>query len=105
MSSVIGTQSIQVDQNQNISLADYDPLAVPLELQQIKANLAQAYLAAGLWASRVKAGEGDSELYRKLNMYLVPNMKHWLDGAQCGNMMDLEKYFERIQNEDKKKKR
>jgi hypothetical protein len=106
MSEIIGTQSVKIEQNQNIIPAvNYDPNALPLELQQIKASLAQAYLSAGLWAARVQANEGDSELLRKLKMYLVPNMKHWLDGAQNGNVLDLEKYFERIQKENSKKKR
>lgn len=33
--------------------------------------------------------EGDSDLHRKVEAYLVPNMQHWIGGRQAGNISDL----------------
>ena len=39
--------------------------------------------------------EGDSDLHRKLAFYLVPNLNHWIVGAQAGNIKDLSELFTR----------
>lgn len=67
----------------------------PQEFIEITECLQKAWNRACDWQARVHAEEGDSELFRKLSMYLQPNLKHWIDGAQCGNVMDLTKYYER----------
>lgn len=43
----------------------------------------------------VLASEGDSDVHRKLQMYTVPNLTHWISGAQAGNVKDLKETFAR----------
>jgi len=37
----------------------------------------------------VQQQEGDSDLYRKIEFYTVPNLTHWIEGLQAGNVKDL----------------
>lgn len=60
-----------------------------LHVDAIKANLEKAYESAVALQTFVQTTEGDSDLYRKLAFYLTPNLAHWLEGAQAGNMKDL----------------
>lgn len=39
--------------------------------------------------------EGDSDLHRKLAFYLVPNLTHWISGAQAGGVKDLDTTLEK----------
>ena len=39
--------------------------------------------------------EGDSDIHRKLQMYTIPNLTHWLNGAQAGNIKDLKETLAR----------
>lgn len=39
--------------------------------------------------------EGDSDLHRKLGFYLVPNLTHWVNGAQAGGVKDLDTTLEK----------
>lgn len=39
--------------------------------------------------SEVQAAEGDSDLLRKFSFYLTPNLNHWINGEQAGNVKDL----------------
>jgi hypothetical protein len=52
----------------------------------------------------VMAAEGESDLHRKLTSYLVPNMNHWLNGAQAGGIKDLKELLaQRNKSENVKK--
>ncbi len=42
--------------------------------------------------------EGDSDLNRKLACYLLPALRHWVLGAQAGNMRDLQETLARREN-------
>ena len=64
--------------------------ALRVGVRQSPAQAAQA---------KVFAEEGDSELHRKLSSYLVPNLTHWLTGAQAGGIKDLTTTVERRKNE------
>lgn len=33
--------------------------------------------------------EGDTDLFRKLSYYMVPNLNHWIDGSQAGSIKDM----------------
>ena len=33
--------------------------------------------------------EGDTDLHRKIAYYLIPNLNHWIEGTQAGNVKDL----------------
>jgi len=43
----------------------------------------------------VHNAEGDSDLYRKLAFYLVPNLSHWINGSQAGSIKDLRDLLEK----------
>ena len=60
------------------------------ELNLIKSYLEDAYRIAAKWQQAEYAANGDSALFRKLSAYLTPNLQHWIDGAQAGNIKDLE---------------
>ena len=45
--------------------------------------------------SRVHNSEGDTDLYRKLSVYLTPNLIHWISGQQAGSMKDLKETLDR----------
>ena len=62
---------------------------------QMTLNLAQNMAALTL------DKEGDSDLHRKLEFYLIPALNHWLVGSQAGNMKDLDDLFtRRAQNKE-----
>lgn len=66
-----------------------DPVTDKL-VADIKANLDAAFGSASALVSHVYTTEGDSDLHRKLAFYLLPSLNHWINGAQAGNMKDLE---------------
>lgn len=39
--------------------------------------------------------EGQSDLYRKLAYYLIPNLVQWVSGSQAGNVKDLRELLAR----------
>lgn len=39
--------------------------------------------------AHIEQTEGDSDLHRKIAYYLVPNLNHWINGSQTGNIKDL----------------
>lgn len=63
---------------------------MPTELEMIKLHLEDAHRIAVQWQAKVLSTEGDSALHRKLSAYLTPNLRHWIDGVQAGNVKDLE---------------
>lgn len=73
------------------------------ELELIEENLKSALNTALMWQQRIMATDGDTDLNRKLSSYLIPNLNHWLNGIQAGNIKDLEDYFKRLDNKTKGK--
>lgn len=63
-----------------------------------------AFAISQKWQAEVQSTEGDSDLYRKLAFYLTPNLNHWINGMQAGNMKDLDELFKRRLDEANKKK-
>jgi hypothetical protein len=58
-------------------------------IDDIEDHLKTAAVIAQQMQAYVQAAEGDSDLYRKLAFYLVPNTVHWLEGRQAGGVVDL----------------
>lgn len=65
------------------------------DINEINSNLLLALQRAQVLQAKIFAEEGDSELHRKLSSYLVPNLTHWLTGAQAGSIKDLTTTVER----------
>jgi hypothetical protein len=61
----------------------------------IENHLGIALNIAQQMQTEVQQTEGDSDLFRKLSMYLTPNLNHWINGAQAGNMKDLKETLTR----------
>jgi hypothetical protein len=59
-------------------------------ITNIQNHLEYALDVAKRMQDEVQAGEGDSELFRKISYYLVPNLNHWINGTQSGSIKDLE---------------
>lgn len=59
------------------------------KVDHIKTQLNDALTTAQVLANTVRADEGDSDLLRKLESYLIPSLNHWINGAQAGNVTDL----------------
>ena len=69
------------------------------DINEINNHLHLALQQAQILQAKVFAAEGDSEMHRKLSSYLVPNLTHWLTGAQAGSIKDLTTTVERHKNE------
>lgn len=67
--------------NQSVVLKNYT--------DNIENHIQHALAVAISMQQYVLSTEGDSDLHRKLSMYLIPNLTHWVNGAQAGNMKDL----------------
>lgn len=65
------------------------------DLNQIHNNLFIALQKAQALQAKVFEEEGDSDLHRKFANYLVPNLNHWLSGAQAGSLKDLQETLTR----------
>ena len=65
------------------------------DINKINNCLNLALITAQQLQAKVMEEEGDSELYRKISSYLVPNLRHWINGAQVGNIKDLNELIER----------
>ena len=65
------------------------------EFKKIEDHLQMAFRHAYGLMQYVLDAEGDSDLHRKLQMYLVPNLNHWISGVQAGNIKDLKELFDR----------
>lgn len=68
-------------------------------VDEISKNLENALQSSMHMQQVVESTEGDSDLNRYLNMYLIPAMRHWIDGAQAGNMKFLSELFDRREKE------
>jgi hypothetical protein len=64
------------------------------EVLSLRNKLEEALLEATMLRDRLLIDEGESDMYRKLAYYTVPNLQHWLTGAQAGNMKDLNELLE-----------
>lgn len=71
---------------------DNDRLKVYIE--DINGALKLAFDNARRLQAEVQNTEGDSDLFRKLSMYLTPNINHWITGEQAGNVKDLKSVLE-----------
>ena len=64
-------------------------------VDNIESHLQTALAVATNMQQHVMNTEGDSDLFRKLSMYLTPNLTHWLSGPQPGNIKDLKETLAR----------
>jgi len=64
-------------------------------VDHIDDHIAMALNLAQQMQAVVLETEGDSDLNRKLAFYLIPNLTHWVAGAQAGNMKDLKETLAR----------
>ena len=64
-------------------------------VDNIESHLQHALAVANAMQQHVMDTEGDSDLHRKLCMYLTPNLNHWIVGAQAGNIKDLKETLAR----------
>jgi hypothetical protein len=60
----------------------------------LDSHLKSALMTAQSMQAEVQKTEGDSDLLRKISMYLVPNLDHWINGLQAGNVKDLKAVLE-----------
>ena len=82
-------------------------------IDDIYSHLEYVFAITQRMEEKIKNEEGDIDLFRKLSFYLTPNMNHWLNGMQTGNVKDLRETLERRMKEgtqdstkkDKKKKK
>lgn len=78
-------------------------------IDNIDSALRSALTLSQQLQSEIQTTEGDTDLFRKLAMYLTPNMNHWIDGLQAGNVRDLRLVLEqrtpRIEQPKEKKKK
>jgi hypothetical protein len=74
------------------------------QVKDIRDRLQSVKISAELLKDDVNKAEGDSDLYRKLSMYFIPNLAHWLDGLQAGNVRDIENTIEERLSLPRKKK-
>lgn len=65
------------------------------DVKNIEKGLQEALGSAIMLQQKVFDTEGDSDLFRKLSCYLVPNLQRWVDGAQAGGIKDLNETLER----------
>ena len=65
------------------------------DVDKIHKGLLDALNSAITLQQKVFDSEGDSDLFRKLSCYLVPNLQRWADGAQAGGIKDLNETLER----------
>jgi len=72
-------------------------------IEDIDVALNTALVNAQHLQQSVQKTEGDSELYRKLAFYLVPNLNHWVSGAQAGSVKDLKDLMARRHDPKAKK--
>lgn len=69
------------------------------EINKINNAMFAALTEAQSLQKKVYEMEGDSDLYRKLSNYLVPNLHHWVTGNQAGSLKDLSETIERRNHE------
>lgn len=60
-----------------------------IHADNIAVHLQSALYLAQQMQQLTQSTEGDSDLNRKLAFYLVPNLTHWIGGAQAGSVKDL----------------
>ena len=58
-------------------------------IDQLEGHLKLALSMTIVMQNEVQANEGDSDLLRKFSFYLTPNLNHWINGEQAGNVKDL----------------
>lgn len=58
-------------------------------IDNIEDHLKTASAVAQQMQMYVQSVEGDSDLYRKIAFYLVPNTVQWVEGKQAGSIADL----------------
>ncbi len=59
-------------------------------IEDIKSHLEYVLGETQYMQNKINELEGDSDLFRKLEFYLTPNINHWINGIQAGNIKDLE---------------
>ena len=59
-------------------------------VKDLRNYLESAFYLAQKMQIDIKEKEGDSDLFRKFAFYLTPNLNHWINGLQAGNIKDLE---------------
>lgn len=64
-------------------------------VDNIESHLQHALAVASNLQQHVMETESDTDLFRKLSMYLTPNLTHWLTGPQPGNIKDLRELLAR----------
>lgn len=69
------------------------------DINKIDKGLQDALNSAIALQQKVFETEGDSDLFRKLSCYLVPNLQRWVSGAQAGGVKDLNETLERRSRE------
>jgi hypothetical protein len=71
-------------------------------IDDLTTHLNNAFTTSQIMQTEIQNVEGDSELFRKLSFYLTPNLNHWINGVQAGNIKDLESMLnERIRKTKK----
>lgn len=73
---------------------EHNNLSTEKYISLIKSQLQTALVMAQQMQAEVITTEGDTDLNRKLDNYLIPNLIHWISGPQGGNIKDLELLFE-----------
>ncbi len=58
-------------------------------IDNIDNHLSTALNLAIQLQTAVQNTEADGELLRKMTAYLTPNLNHWVNGMQAGNIKDL----------------
>ena len=79
----------------------YNETQIGANFMVLEDTLNEALGAAQDMQRLVYEAEGDSELFRKLSVYLTPNLQHWLTGKQSGSIVDITECMNRV---EKKKK-
>ena len=64
-------------------------------VDNIESHLKAAAAVAQQMQAYVERTEGDSDVFRKLTFYLVPNTLHWLEGKQAGSIVDIKEALNR----------
>jgi hypothetical protein len=76
-------------------------------ITELEKHLHSAFNVTRMMQIEVQNTEGDSDLHRKFAMYLTPNLDHWINGLQAGNVKDLKAVLEERMappKQEKKKK-
>jgi len=71
-----------------------DNEALKIYVDCLQDHLNSALMSAKAMQAEVQKTEGDSDLFRKVSMYLTPNLDHWINGLQAGNIKDLKMVLE-----------